>query len=210
MDPAKQWRRLDWFAFAQAEHVPRLWRFSSDPNIDETRIFLQLLDGSQKKSGSNDAAKELQLKREKNWNHLALVEEGAWLSTGRGQGQGLTEKWMGVSVHEVTHTRRGGRLQDHAGRRENTTGTDSLPAREEALRGKLAADRPSSRTVGPHRPTSTWPWPHGHSEWIQRLCGGSKGGSGERRRDGGANRKGNTSHLPQARGHGSPASWSGG
>ncbi len=73
MDPTYRWRRVNWFALAQPDAVPRLWRFTNDPGSDESQALLDLLDGTRKIAQGGG----LQLRREANWQHLGLVEEGA-------------------------------------------------------------------------------------------------------------------------------------
>jgi hypothetical protein len=72
MDPTYRWRRVNWFALAQPDALPRLWRFTSDPSTDESKALLDLLDGTKKVAIDGN----LQLRRELNWKHLGLVDEG--------------------------------------------------------------------------------------------------------------------------------------
>lgn len=72
MDPTYRWRRVNWFALAQPDVVPRLWRFTNDPGSDESEALLDLLDGTRKIAQGGGG---LQLRREANWQHLGLVEE---------------------------------------------------------------------------------------------------------------------------------------
>ncbi|KAL6075709.1 hypothetical protein QOT17_003404 [Balamuthia mandrillaris] len=68
MDPTKRWRKVNWFSMTQPLTFPRLWRVTSS-DADETRSLLQKLDGTL------STRESIEVRRELNWNALALVAE---------------------------------------------------------------------------------------------------------------------------------------
>jgi len=69
MDPTTRWRCINWLVAARAESFPRLWHVERDRDLDDTRLLLSHLDGVAKNED------RLEVKREKDWSNLHLVEE---------------------------------------------------------------------------------------------------------------------------------------